>query len=133
MNGAFLVGRLILASYFLYNGVNHFLNVGFMAQYAAAKGVPTPAVAVLCAGVLLLIGGITFLFGIYPRVGVAAITLFFVAVTPIMHNFWAVDPQQAMGDMINFTKNFALLGATLMLLAIPEPWPFSVASPRRAA
>jgi hypothetical protein len=31
-----------------------------------------------------------------------------------------------MGDMVNFTKNVALLGSSLMFLAIPQPWPFSL-------
>ncbi len=44
-----------------------------------------------------------------------------------MHNFWAVqDPMQKMGDMVNFTKNMALVGYTLMILAIPQPWVYSV-------
>jgi hypothetical protein len=28
--------------------------------------------------------------------------------------------------MVMFTKNMALLGYTLVLLAIPQPWPFSL-------
>ena len=44
-----------------------------------------------------------------------------------MHNFWAVqDPAQKMNDMINFTKNWALIGYTLIMIAVPQPWPFSV-------
>ena len=31
-----------------------------------------------------------------------------------------------MNEMINFTKNMALLGATLALLGVEEPWPLSV-------
>jgi hypothetical protein len=46
-----------------------------------------------------------------------------------MHNFWALsDPQMKQADVINFLKNMALVGALLMLLAIPQPWPFSLAS-----
>jgi len=40
----------------------------------------------------------------------------------------ASDPQMKPADMINFLKNTALVGALLMLLAIPQPWPFSRAS-----
>jgi hypothetical protein len=44
-----------------------------------------------------------------------------------MHNFWKLeDPQLRMADKINFMKNMALLGAILMLLAIPSPWPLSL-------
>ena len=34
-----------------------------------------------------------------------------------MHDFWHIeDPGQRSNDMINFTKNMALLGAALMLM-----------------
>jgi len=58
---------------------------------------------------------------------VGAIVLFLVPVTFIMHAFWADhDPMQRQSDMINFTKNIALLGSSLMFLAVPRPWPYSV-------
>jgi putative oxidoreductase len=131
MTALFLVGRILLGGYFLYNGINHFMNVGFMAGYAGSKGVPLPEVAVLGSGLLLLIAGASILLGLYPKVGIACAALFLIGVTPMMHNFWALPPDQRMGDMVNFTKNFALLGATLMLAAIPEPWPAGVGSGRR--
>ena len=60
-------------------------------------------------------------------IGVAAVALFMLGVSPMMHNFWAVnDPMQRMHEMINFTKNMALLGSALMFLAIPQPWAFSL-------
>jgi hypothetical protein len=44
-----------------------------------------------------------------------------------MHRFWDVeDPMQRMGERVNFNKNIALIGSTLMFLAIPQPWPYSV-------
>jgi uncharacterized membrane protein YphA (DoxX/SURF4 family) len=55
-------------------------------------------------------------------------------ITPVMHNFWAItDSAQRMADMINFTKNLALLGGALMMVAIPTPWPYSVDARRRIA
>jgi hypothetical protein len=32
---------------------------------------------------------------------------------------------QQINQRVNFQKNLALMGAALMLLAIPRPWPFS--------
>jgi putative oxidoreductase len=29
-------------------------------------------------------------------------------------------------DIVNFSKNIGLLGSSLMFLAIPRPWPYSV-------
>jgi putative oxidoreductase len=131
MTAIFVTGRILLGAFYLYNGINHFLNVSFMAGYAGSKGVPAPEVAVLFSGLLLIVAGACILLGFYPKLGVACAGLFFIGVTPMMHAFWAAPPEAQMGEMINFTKNFALLGANLMLVAIPEPWPVSVGSGRR--
>jgi uncharacterized membrane protein YphA (DoxX/SURF4 family) len=127
MTRAFLVGRILVGCYYLQSAFHHFTNVGHMARYTAAHGVPAPEVAVIAGGVLLLLAGLSFLLGIYPRLGVAALVLFLVPVTLIMHAFWADrDPMQRQNDLINFTKNVALLGSSLMFLAVPRPWPYSI-------
>jgi uncharacterized membrane protein YphA (DoxX/SURF4 family) len=126
MAQAFLVGRIIVGAYYLMGAYHHFSDVHMMAQYAAAHGVPAPQLAVLGAGVLLAIAGVTLLLGAFPRVGVLALALFLVPVSFFMHPFWSETGQARMVDMINFTKNMALLGSGLMFLAIPQPWRYSV-------
>jgi uncharacterized membrane protein YphA (DoxX/SURF4 family) len=128
MDIVFLIGRILVGGYFLYNASNHlFLGTTGLTGYAASKNVPMPKVAVYVAGVLLLIGGLSILLGYQPLIGTIALVLFFVPVTFKMHDFWAVqDPMAKMGEMVNFTKNTALLGSSLMFLAIPQPWPFSL-------
>ena len=80
------------------------------------------------AGILLLLGGLSILFGIYPYVGIVMLVAFLLPVSFMMHNFWTLaDPQLRMADKVNFMKNMALLGAILMFLAIPLPWALSVA------
>lgn len=127
MDVLFLIGRIIVGVYYLFNALNHFTQLEMLSGYAQSKGVPAPKVAVLVSGLLLLIGGLSFLLGYQPVVGVAAIVLFFLGVTFKMHNFWAVDdPQMKMVEMVNFTKNMALMGSALMFLLIPTPWPYSL-------
>jgi uncharacterized membrane protein YphA (DoxX/SURF4 family) len=127
MAGAFLVGRILVGCYYLMGAFHHFTQVHQLARHAGAHGVPAPEVAVLGAGVLLLVAGLSFLLGIFPRLGVAAIVAFLVPVTLVMHAFWADrDPTLRMNDFINFTKNVALLGSSLMFLAVPRPWPYSL-------
>ncbi len=124
---AFLVGRIIAGLFYLSASLNHFTKLEMSAGHAASKGVPAPKIAVLGAGVLLVIGGASILLGLWPLIGIAAILLFLIGVTPVMHNFWAdTDPQMRMNNLVNFTKNLGLVGTTLMLLAIPRPWPFSL-------
>jgi uncharacterized membrane protein YphA (DoxX/SURF4 family) len=134
MADLFLMGRLIFGGFFLYSGVHHFLDTATLAQYAGAKGVPMPEAAVLLTGALLIVGALSILLGILPRLGLACIILFLVGVTPIMHAFWSVpDPQIRQMDMANFTKNLALMGGALMMLVIPTPWAYSVEARRRIA
>jgi uncharacterized membrane protein YphA (DoxX/SURF4 family) len=129
MAQAFLVGRILVGCYWLYNAFKHFVNVGPMARAAAAHGVPMAELFVVFGGVLLAVGGLSFLLGLFPRIGIASIVLFLLPVTLIMHAFWS-DTSAAARQMniINFAKNFGLLGGTLMFAAIPRPWPYSVES-----
>jgi uncharacterized membrane protein YphA (DoxX/SURF4 family) len=98
-----------------------------MAGYAQSRGVPPARAAVGFSGVLLLIGGLSILLGVYPKVGIAALALFLITVTFTVHSFWKIqDPMAKTGEMVNFAKNMALLGAALTLLAIPQPWAVSL-------
>ncbi len=127
MEIVFLIGRVIVGLYWLYNAFNHFTQTKSMIPYAKMKGVPLAEIAVPGTGLLLLIGGLSILTGIYPVAAVASLAVFLVPVTVMMHNFWAdQDQMMKMTDTIMFAKNMALLGYTLVLLAIPQPWPFSL-------
>ncbi len=127
MAEAFLIGRVILGAYYLFSAYHHFAEPHMLARAAAAHHVPAPMAAVLVAGLLLAIAGVTLLLGVLPRVGVLAIVLFMLPVTFFMHAFWTdTNAAARMADTINFTKNMALLGSSLMFLAIPRPWPYSV-------
>lgn len=128
MRAAFLIGRILFGGFFIYSGINHLINGQAMSGYAASKGVPMATVAVFLTGLLLLIGGVSIVLGYLPKLGIAALVVFLLPVTLMMHAFWAVDdPQQRMAEMGNFTKNLALLGGALALSAVREPWPLSVA------
>lgn len=122
-----LLGRLIYGGFFLIMAMNHFTQTDMLTGYAQAKGVPSPRLAVLGAGLLLLIGGLSVLTGFQPKIGILALVLFLLPVSLQMHAFWKeTDEQAKTTEMVQFLKNMALLGAALSLLAIPEPWPLSL-------
>jgi uncharacterized membrane protein YphA (DoxX/SURF4 family) len=126
-----LLGRIVLGAFYLFNAANHFANARIMATYAAARGVPVPTLAVVTGGVLLAIAGVAIILGVFPKLAVGALVLFFVPVTFIMHAFWADQTAVArMNDFVNFAKNVALLASACVFLAIPEPWPYSLRTPR---
>ncbi len=127
MRAIFLLGRAIFGGFFLQNGLRHFQHRQTMSGYAASKGVPNPDAAVVASGALMVAGGLSVLSGWKPRPGLAAIVGFLVPVSLIMHRFWEIeDEQQRMNETIQFMKNMALVGGTLMLMQVPEPWPASI-------
>jgi putative oxidoreductase len=123
----FVIGRIIFGSYFIFNAFNHFTHIGVMSGYAESKGVPAARLAVVVTGLLLLLGGISMLLGLYPIFGIILLLIFFIPVSFWMHAFWTTaDPQRKMIERINFMKNMALIGALLMLFMIARPWPVSI-------
>ncbi|HTM40382.1 MAG TPA: DoxX family protein [Terriglobales bacterium] len=127
MKAPFLLGRLVFGGFFLYSGIHHFVDRKMLAQYAAAKKVPVPDVAVMASGAMMIMGGASILSGVKPKWGTLAIMGFLAGVSPMIHDFWShQDPNQRQAEMVNFTKNVALLGGALALMGVEEPWPVSV-------
>lgn len=126
MRVPFLIGRMLFGGYFIMSGINHFKQTKQLSQYAGMKGVPKPDWAVRASGALLIAGGTSILLGMKPKFGAAAIIGFLAGVSPVMHDFWNEDAEQRMNDMINFTKNLALVGGATALMGVEEPWPVSV-------
>ena len=124
-------GRLIFGGYFLYNGINHFRERASMVEYARSKGVRNPDLAVAGSGLLILAGGLSIVTGVLPKIGAGLISAFLLGVSPRMHAFWREPEPQRMNEMVNFTKNMALVGASLLAASRPEPWPWSITRERR--
>jgi len=117
-------GRVLFGGFFLFNGVNHFRKRTMLAQYASAKGVPNPDVAVAGSGLLLVAGGLSLVTGTQPKFGAALIATFLLGVTPTMHAFWSVEDESTrMNEFVNFTKNIALIGGAAFAAVLPDPWP----------
>ena len=113
-----LIGRILFCIVFLSAARDHLTKVPMMAQYLASKGVPAPKIAVVLTGLMLLLGGLSVLLGIWIKVGAAflVITLVFTALT--FHNFWTLTDPMARGDnKVHFQKNLALAGAALLVFS----------------
>jgi len=127
VKASFLIGRLLFAGFFISSGINHLQKRKEMAEYARAKGVPQPELAVTLSAVPLLIGGTSLALGVKPKLGAMALVGFLAGVSPVMHDFWRnEDPQERQTNMIMFLKNLALAGAALALAGVEEPWEASV-------
>ena len=126
MEITFVIGRILFGGFFVLMGMNHFTRYSAMVGYAISKRVPFPRVSVPVTGLMIVFGGLGIVSGVasYVPLAVLLITVFLLLVNIKMHNFWAIsDPQEKSMQMIQFLKNTALLGAALMILSIPAPWP----------
>jgi putative oxidoreductase len=123
---ALLAGRVLLGGVLAFMGLNHFMQTDGMAGYAEAKGVPFPRAAVLFSGGQLAFGGVLLAVGAYPVLAAGALASFFVVVTPMMHDFWAVPEDQVQDELTGFLKNVGLFGASLLVLAIAnQEWAYA--------
>ena len=122
-----LVGRLLFGGFLAFQGLNHVMNTDEMAGYAGSKGVPAPRFGVIASGILLLLGALGIILGDYPTVAAGMLAVFFVLVTPVMHDFWAAPEAEQQNEMVNFIKNVELLGASLVFLALGgETWGYAL-------
>lgn len=114
-----LIGRILFTILFLSSAFGHLTQSAAMAQYTAARGVPAARLAVLGSGVLILIGGLMVLLGIWHDLGALLLVIFLVPTAVLMHGFWKeTDPQTRQLEMISFLKDLALAGAALALFAL---------------
>ncbi|MFE6864235.1 DoxX family protein [Nocardia sp. NPDC057668] len=118
VNVLVLIGRILFAALFLGSAMGHLTKADAMAQYAQFRGVPSPKLAVIGSGVLLLVGGLSVLFGVWADLGALLLVIFLLPTAFLMHPFWKeTDPEAKQTEMISFNKDVALAGAALMLFA----------------
>ncbi len=122
----FLVGRLLAALMYLLMGVNHFVHLPELIDYAEGRRTPVPLLTVPITGLALFGGALSIGLGVYPVAGVITVVVFLLLAALLVHRPLAGDnAYTAQQEMINMMRNFALAGTTLVLLAKPE-WPYSL-------
>lgn len=106
-----LIGRILLAAVFVTSGLNK-LGDGFAQtqQYMQANGMGFTAFWLTIGIILELVGAVSVIFGIYPRIGALMLLAFLVPVTFIFHNVLADQ-----SEMIPFMKNMSMNGGLLVL------------------
>lgn len=123
MDVVLLIGRILFAVLFLGSAMAHLTQSKDMAAYAESRGVPAALPATIGSGVLILVGGLSVLLGVWGDLGALLLVVFLLPTAVLMHAFWKETDEQAKQlEMIMFNKDVALGGAALVLL-----WVFSEA------
>ena len=123
---ALIVGRLVVGGMYLGAGIGNLIELDGRVGYAASKGLVAPSFFVPAASLLLIAGAVSIVTGFRPALGIAAVAVFLIGVTPVMHNFWALQGFPRELEFHSFMGNLGLLGGAVLALAVPRPWPLSV-------
>jgi uncharacterized membrane protein YphA (DoxX/SURF4 family) len=119
MDVVILIGRILFVLLFLGSAYGHFAQGKAMTGYAQSKGVPMPSLGVYLGGVLLAVGGLSVLLGIWPDLGALALVVFLVPTAVLMHAFWKeTDAQAKQMEQIQFMKDISLAGAALAMFGL---------------
>ncbi|MFQ3285266.1 MAG: putative oxidoreductase [Natronomonas sp.] len=111
-----LLGRVLFAGGLAALAIRNLTNLEGRVAYADAKGVPAADRLVPAATGLLLGGSLGIGTWTFPRLSGSSVAAFFIGVTPLMHDFWAVDDDARDQELTSFLQNVTLLGAAIVFI-----------------
>jgi uncharacterized membrane protein YphA (DoxX/SURF4 family) len=120
MAAVLLIARILFAFMFIMSGINHLVpkNTAAMTGYAQFKKVPMAKLSVQLSGLLLLLGGLSIILGVYADLGALVVAILLVLMAVKMHDFWKADAAAKQSEMIGFMKNISMAGGALFIFAI---------------
>lgn len=114
---ASLLGRIGLATVFLWSGYGKLVHMDGNIGYMKAYGMPGSEFMIWLALIVEIVGGMMLLLGWKARWAAVALALFTIPATFIFHAYWGVPADQALNQQIHFMKNLAIVGGLLALIA----------------
>lgn len=117
------LGRLCLASIFLFSGYGKITNWAQTTGYMTSKGLPFPDILLVGAAGTELIAGLLLVLGIRTRPAAIALILYLIPTTLLFHAFWDAEGAALRGETIQFLKNLAIIGGLLHIAAPAAPQP----------
>ncbi len=124
-----LLGRILLAVIFIMGGYGKLGAPGPTMGYIASGGLPYPELAYWVSVVVELGGGLAILLGVQTRFAALVLAGWCIVTGVLFHYQPGVAAQ-----MINFTKNLAIAGGFLQLVAVGAgAWSVDALMRRRSA
>lgn len=102
---------------FLVAGYNKIGGFEYVVSWMSSVGLPAPALLLGLTIALEVSAGLMLIVGFKTRWAALALAAFLIPTTIVFHAFWAVDAAQYQDQLTAFLKNFAILGATILIAA----------------
>jgi uncharacterized membrane protein YphA (DoxX/SURF4 family) len=124
-----LVGRILLAAIFLWSCIKSIQKfestAADLASHMGVTGTFIPQALLVGGIVCLMLGSLALILGLKARWGAVLLIVFLIPTTIIYH-----PPMGNEGELIEFMKNLALIGALLMVVSFgPGPVSFDGPAP----
>jgi putative oxidoreductase len=107
-----VIGRLLLATIFVFSGIGKIISPAATIGYIESTGLPLASIAFVIALAVELGGGVLLALGIKTRLVAAGLALFSI-VTGLMFHHALGDQNQ----LIHLLKNLAIAGGLLQVVA----------------
>lgn len=138
MNWAFTLGRIALVAMFIFSGAGKLLDIAGTAaqisakipipmflddlviQVEAAVGMPRYQIIAIAVGVVEVLGGLLIVFNVLTRTAAVVLLIYTAVATVYFHDFWNMAGEVRQDNMISALKNLSIMGAFLILAAIPR-------------
>ncbi len=113
-----LIARILFAAIFIASGIGHLTQSEAMAGYAKSVGVPAAKFSVIVSGVLMLVGSLSVILGVWGDLGSLMILVAVAPIAFLMHKYWTAEGEARMNEQIQFNKTLSLAGGALALFAL---------------
>lgn len=118
MDAVLVIARVLFSIMMIVGGLNHFQQTDAMTGYAQFKKVPAARLSVQLSGLLLVLGGLSVVLGVWADLGALVLAAVLLAMALKMHDFWTqTDPQAKQTETIGFFKNISMAGGALFMFA----------------
>jgi uncharacterized membrane protein YphA (DoxX/SURF4 family) len=77
-----------------------------------------PKLSVQFSGVIMLLGGLSVILGVWTDIGAIALAVLLVLMAVKMHDYWNADEASKQVEMIGFLKNISMAGGALFIFAV---------------
>jgi putative oxidoreductase len=112
-----LLGRLLMGSIFVVSGFGKITAVAAFAASLEQRGVPFASTLAVIGACVEFFGGLAIVLGVEVRYVAALMVAFVIVATLISHRFWELHDATRQAQVTQFSKNVAIIGGFVTLLA----------------
>jgi putative oxidoreductase len=116
-NCLLLAGRILLGSIFVVSGYGKLFGLAAFAASLEQRGVPAASILAVIGACLEFFGGLAVVLGIEVRYTAVLMIAFVIVATLISHRFWELQDAARRTQATQFSKNVAITGGFVLLLA----------------